>query len=66
MFSLRKEQVFQTHYEYSIDHESVVIKASLYCCEELLCCLKGVSSYGRDVITRVMQWRIVSTLRHAV
>lgn len=59
---MRKEQVFQPYYEFSFDKESGVIKTSQYCDNELIRALKGVSSAGREFITRILEWRIESKL----
>lgn len=63
VFCMRKEQVFQPYYEFSFDKESGVIKTSQYCDNELIRALKGVSSAGREFITRVLEWRIDSQVQ---
>lgn len=65
VFSQRNAQLFKPYYELSVDRESGVVKTSLYCAEELVRSLKGVVSMGQEIVTRVMQWRITSNVRHA-
>lgn len=65
VFAMRKEQVFKPYYELSIDNDTGVIKTSQYCDNELVRALKGVAIAGRELITRIYQWRIESQMRHA-
>lgn len=65
VFSMRKEQVFKPYYELSVDKESGVVKTSQYCAGELIRALKGVMTAGREFITRIFEWRIESSVRHA-
>ncbi len=65
VFSLRKEQVFKPYYELSVDTDTGVIKTSQYCDSELMRTLKGVFIAGCEIITRVFQWRIDASVRHA-
>ncbi|CAM3257190.1 replication endonuclease [Vibrio diazotrophicus] len=65
VFSLRKEQVFKPYYELSVDTDTGVIKTSQYCDSELMRALKGVFTAGREIITRVFQWRIDASVRPA-
>jgi hypothetical protein len=65
VFSTRKEQVFKPYYELSVEMDTGVVKTSQYCENELMRALKGVVSAGRELITRVFQWRIESQVRHA-
>lgn len=65
VFCARKEQVFKPYYEISIDKDTGVIKSSQYCENEFIRGLKGVETSGRELITRVYEWRIDTVLRHA-
>ncbi len=65
VFSLRKEQVFKPYYELSFDIDTGVVKTSQYCDSELMRALKGVFTAGREIITRVFQWPIDSSVRPA-
>ncbi|OIQ24887.1 replication endonuclease [uncultured Vibrio sp.] len=65
VFCKRKEQVFQPHYEVSFDKDTGAFNTSQYCTEEFIRALKGVVTRGRELITRVYQWRIESQLHHA-
>lgn len=65
VFSKRTEQVFKPHYEFSTDKATGVIKTTLYCASELVRALKGVAIEGRELITRVFEWRIESLVRPA-
>ncbi|MBF4236944.1 replication endonuclease, partial [Vibrio anguillarum] len=65
VFSLRKEQVFKPYYELLVDRGTGVVKTSQYCDSELMRALKGVFTAGREIITRVFQWRIDAGMRHA-
>lgn len=65
VFNVRKEQVFKPYYALSVDKESGVLKTSQYCTQELIRALKGVMTAGREFITRMFEWRIESSVRHA-
>ncbi len=56
VFSSRQSQVFKPYYELSVDCET----GSQYCENECVRALKGVISAGREMITRIYQWRIES------
>lgn len=60
VFSSRQSQVFKPYYELSFDCETGVAKNSQYCENECVRALKGVFSAGREMITRIYQWRIES------
>ncbi len=65
VFSLRKAQVFKPYYELCVDRETGVVKTSQYCDSEYIRALKGVLTAGREIITRIFQWRVESSARHA-
>ncbi|EPE2651755.1 hypothetical protein ACSG7X_003504 [Vibrio fluvialis] len=65
VFSLRKEQIVKPYYELLVDRDIGVVKTSQYCDRELMRSLKRGFTAGREIITRVFQWRIDASVRHA-
>ncbi|CAH1569238.1 replication endonuclease [Vibrio rotiferianus] len=64
VFSMRKKQVFKPYYALSYDSDTGVVKTSLYCVNELVRALKGVTIAGHEIVTRLFTWRIESSVRH--
>ncbi|SHO59185.1 replication endonuclease [Vibrio quintilis] len=58
VFCERKAQVFKPYYELSIDKDTGAVKTSPYCENELTRALKGVITAGRELITRIFEWRL--------
>jgi hypothetical protein len=65
VFSKRTEQVFKPYYALSFDTDTGVIKTTLYCANELVRALKGVTIVGQDIVTRIHKWRIEHRECHA-